>query len=74
MTIPARSSLTRRGLSAHSHTPLARQVYRAYALLWGVFVALLALLGPKQGRELDMLVIGLAAIGAIAWRIWKGWR
>jgi len=44
------------------------------AVLWGVFVALLALLGPKQGRELDMLVIGLVAIGAIAWRIWKGWR
>lgn len=44
------------------------------AVLWAVFVALLALLGPKQGRELDMLVIGLATIGAIAWRIWKGWR
>ena len=29
MTIPARSSLTRRGLSAHSHTPHARQVYLA---------------------------------------------
>src|SRR5262245_52618158 len=28
MTIPARSSLARRDLSAHSHTPLARQVYR----------------------------------------------
>jgi len=29
MTIPVRSSPTRRGLSAHSHTPQARKVYRA---------------------------------------------
>ena len=29
MTIPTRSSLARRGFSAHSHTPQARQVYRA---------------------------------------------
>src|SRR5215813_15535026 len=28
MTVPARSSLPHRGLSAHSHTPRARQVYR----------------------------------------------
>ena len=29
MTVPARSSLPRRGLSAHSHTPRTRRVYRA---------------------------------------------
>jgi hypothetical protein len=28
MAVPAQSSLTRRGLSAHSHAPRARQVYR----------------------------------------------
>lgn len=43
-------------------------------VLWGVFVALLVLLGPKQGRELDIVVMVLAAIGAVAWRIWKEWR
>src|SRR5262249_43567630 len=29
MTVPAQSSLPPRGLSAHSHTPRARRVYRA---------------------------------------------
>jgi len=29
MTVPVRSSLPRRGLSAHSHSPQARKIYRA---------------------------------------------
>ena len=46
------------------------------ATLWGLaliaFFALMGALGPEQGRELNRMLVSLAVIGIVAWRIWKG--